>query len=66
MSSPKRPEQTDLRYTKPSIQRVERYNRATGRSLQPEPRLRNGGDIPARPQMPNVVQRATLILRLIH
>ena len=66
MSSPKRPEQTDLRSTKPPIQCVERHNRATSRSLQPEPRLRNGGGIPARPQMPNVVHRDTLILRLIH
>lgn len=66
MSSLKRPGQTDLGSTKPPIQCVERHNRATGRSLQPEPRLRKSGGISARPQTPNVVHRATLILRLIH
>jgi len=66
MPSPKRPGQTDLGSTKPTIQCVERHNCAIGHSLQPEPRLRKSGGIPARPQTPNVVQKATLVSRLIH
>lgn len=66
MSSPKRPGQTDLRSTKPIIQCVERHNCATGHSLRPEPSLRKSGGVLERPQTPNVVQRATLVLRLVY
>ena len=66
MSSPKRPEQTGLGPTKRPIQCVERQNRDTGHSPQPQPRLIKSESMCALPQAPNSVHMAALILRLIH